>query len=727
MVAAPVKYGKKKHMHFAISRLCLCWIVALFSFFTLPLLGDLGEQPVTVELVAEETSIQPGHPFWVALHVKTEKNWHIYWKNPGDAGLTPEIQWENPKSFTVDSIVWPTPKRFELNSLTGYGYEGETWLLMKVTPPTTLNDSEIQLSGKASWLACDESTCLPGSAALTLKLPVGKGLPSAHAAAFAAARKNIPQSAERLEAKTDGDLIELKLSHADSFKEVEFFPEEGSAVDSQIAPLLVKEEGGYRIILRKNGTGEASTLKGVVALYPNGKNQGNAQAFEVQAQIEASANPIAAADRSHGTGLPANEVPEAEGGFIVAFILAFFGGMILNLMPCVLPVISFKVLSFVKMANQDRTITLKHGLAFSAGVILSFWVLAGLMILLQAYGRSVGWGFQLQEPLFVAFLAGLLLVFGLSLFGVFELGAGITGMASQHSQEGLTGSFLSGILATAVATPCTGPFLGSAIGFAVTLPPLLSMLIFTSLGLGMAFPYLLLAFFPQCLRFLPKPGSWMVVFKELMGFFMVATVIWLIWVFGAQTSALGVVLLLFAFFFLALACWIWGKWGTPVSTPRAKKWSLGGVVLLFMVAGSLIYSSTSPLVSALGGDSTTEIVWEDFSEARIAELERKGIPVFIDFTARWCLICQANHLVLESKAVSKKMDEMGVVRMKADWTKNDEAITAALRRFGRNGVPLYVLYNSTPGSKPVILPQVLTPDLVISHLNQLQGVLAEND
>lgn len=724
-------------MHCAISRLCFPWIVALLAFFTLPLPaqsqsipGQGAAEPVHFELVAEESAIQPGRTFWVALHVKADKEWHIYWKNPGDAGVTPEITWENPAGFTVGATAWPTPKRFELNSLIGYGYEGETWLLIPVTAPQNLTSSEVQLSGKVSWLACDENTCLPGTTPLTLKLPVGKGSPSSYAAAFAEARSKIPLTKEGIEARAHGDLIEIKMPHTGDFTEADYFPEEGNAVDPKADPLLVKEEGGYRLLLRRDAENEVSSLKGVIALYPNGKGNSTPQAFEVAAQISPSSEPIALADGtvpSLLTPLAEEDSIPSDGSFAVAFVLAFVGGLILNLMPCVLPVISFKVLSFVKMANQDRTITFKHGLAFSFGVVLSFWVLAGLMILLQAYGRSVGWGFQLQEPLFVAGLAGLLLVFGLSLFGVFELGAGITGMASQHSQEGLTGSFLSGILATAVATPCTGPFLGSAIGFAVTLPPLLSMLIFTSLGLGMASPYLVLAFYPHSLRFLPKPGPWMVTFKELMGFFMVATVIWLVWVFGAQTSALGVVMLLFAFFFLAIACWIWGKWGTPVSSSLAKKWSFSAVALLFLFAGSLIYSSTSPLVSAVGNGPTTEVVWEDFSETRLAELERKGIPVFIDFTARWCLICQANHLILDSKAVSKKMDEMGVVRMKADWTKNDEAITAALRRFGRNGVPLYVLYSSKPDSKPVILPQVLTPDLVIGHLSELDGVLADNE
>jgi thiol:disulfide interchange protein DsbD len=422
---------------------------------------------------------------------------------------------------------------------------------------------------------------------------------------------------------------------------------------------------------------------------------------------------------------------EFEGGLGLALVLAFVGGMILNLMPCVLPVISFKVLSFVKMAGQSRKLVFTHGLTFTLGVLLSFWVLTAALLVLQAYGRSVGWGFQLQEPLFVAILAAILLVFGLSLFGVFEFGTSLIAMAGQAQQSatakrsGLFGSFMSGILATAVATPCTGPFLGSAVGFAMTLPPALTMLVFTSLGLGMSLPYLLLATFPSTLRFLPKPGQWMVTFKELMGFFMLATVLWLVWVFGAQTSTFALFLLLAGFFFLALGSWVYGKWSMQRKTIRLIAYGL--TIACFATGGYAIFNAVSPWAAQMDSSSATKQVanhsaadaWEEFSPERLAELQKQGTPVFIDFTAKWCLICQANHLVLTTSEVTQQFEKLGVVKMKADWTKNDPVITAELRKHGRSGVPLYLLYGTDPKAAPKILPQVLTPEIVLEELKNI--------
>ncbi len=374
--------------------------------------------------------------------------------------------------------------------------------------------------------------------------------------------------------------------------------------------------------------------------------------------------------------------------------------MILNLMPCVLPVMSFKVMSFVKMARQSRSLTLKHGLMFAFGVILSFWVLASAMLMLRAYGQAVGWGFQLQEPLFVVILASLLFIFSLSLFGVFEWGmvfaswAGQTEAEKVPKAEGYTGSFLIGILATAVATPCTGPFLGSAVGFAVTLPVFQALLIFTTLGLGMCFPYLLLAAFPSCLRFLPKPGAWMETFKQLMGFGLLATVLWLLWVFSAQTDTFSLICLLTGFLFFSIGCWIYGRGCSPVSSREDAR---AGFCFCVLVCGGgmpCYFISASCMVqkAKLCQNGDLWEGWEKFSPERVAQLRSEGKPVLIDFTAKWCLICQANHLVLSSDEVEKSLADAGVVRLKADWTKNDPVITQALSKFGRNSVPLYVLY-----------------------------------
>lgn len=429
-------------------------------------------------------------------------------------------------------------------------------------------------------------------------------------------------------------------------------------------------------------------------------------------------------EQAHSTNLPVPPTPPTtfDGGWLWLLIFAFIGGMILNLMPCVLPVLSFKVMSFVQMAGKSRSLTFKHGLVFSLGVIVSFWALASAMLLLRAYGQSVGWGFQLQEPLFVVILASLLFLFSLSLFGVFEWGlifaswAGQTASDTTQKSFGFTGSFFSGVLATAVATPCTGPFLGSVVGFAVALPWFLSLLIFTVLGAGMSFPYLLLAAFPSWLRFMPKPGSWMETVKQFMGFLLLATTLWLIWVYSAQTNTLSLICLLAGFLFFSIAAWIYGK-GCAPSVSRNKRLASAILVLLCFFAGgkAILYPMHDDISSSLTEQGHSS-GWEIFSLERIQELQRKGIPVFVDFTAKWCLICQANHMILSKTDIQKKFADSGIVKMKADWTKNDPVITKELAKFGRSSVPLYVFYGA---DEPVILPQVLTPDTINQHIEEI--------
>lgn len=423
----------------------------------------------------------------------------------------------------------------------------------------------------------------------------------------------------------------------------------------------------------------------------------------------------------------------AEGiGLAWALLLALMGGLCLNLMPCVLPVISLKIMSFVKMAGQGGRQALYHAIAFSIGIVVSFWFLAALMLSLQAYGNAVGWGFQLQEPLFVAILAVVLFLLAMNLFGIFEVGAlfaawvGTRG-ASMHGSgrgggrsSGIIASFSSGVLATAVATPCTGPFLGSAIGVAVIMPPLAALAIFTAMGLGMALPYLLLSAFPGLMRFVPKPGPWMQTFKELMGFLMLATVLWLVWVFGAQTDTVAVTWLLGGFLSLALGLWIYGKWATPLSS---KVMRIAGLLLLLVCGGAAAEclvmataetTTTTSISSTLAERDIAAVEWEPFDPERLESLRQRGVPVFVDFTAKWCLICQTNHLVLSSAEVRSAMAAKGFVKMKADWTKRDSVITKWLRDYGRGGVPLYLVFQSS--GDVVVLPQLLTPSTILDAL-----------
>lgn len=700
--------------------------------------------PVKPSLINEDSSIQPGHPLFVAIELKIEKEWYLYWKNPGEAGMPPSVTWNLPKGFTVDSLIWPTPKQLGSEIKTKFGYTESLTLLAKITPPKSYGEKEAKITAKVQWVVCSNTSCLPGNKEIALTLPVRNEIPeqtAKHQELFSRARSKIPQKYDAVTAKRYQDQIEIAFYDASlqnrQIDKIEFFPEQQKAIDlTTPLDLQTSSEPNLYILTIKEQSTQVE-LKGLIVLHTSK----GIEAYEIDTPIASDphnetismANSIGA--KSIYSSKPqdliqGNSSFEFEGGVLLAIVFAFIGGMILNLMPCVLPVISFKVLGFAKMAGQSRRLIFRHGLAFSIGVLFSFWALAGVLLALQAYGRSVGWGFQLQEPLFVASLAALLFIFSLSLFGVFELGTSLMSAAGQMQQKTksrneLLSSFFSGILATAVATPCTGPFLGSAVGFAVTLPSWQAMLIFTSLGLGMSFPYLLLAAFPQFIRLMPKPGPWMETFKQLMGFMMMASVLWLIWVFGAQTGSMAVSLLLASFFLFSLACWVYGRWGTPIYRKIIRRISALVAILLLAAGSYTLFTSTSPLIEAMDGhialntnSSQTDIAdeWEEFSPERVAELRQQGIPVFIDFTAKWCLICQTNHLALSTDEVSNKFKERGIVRMKADWTKRDEVIAAELRKFGRNSVPLYVLYDGDSESSPQILPQVLTPTIILESL-----------
>lgn len=702
--------------------------------------------PVTMELHGEENAIQSGRPFWLLLKMNIQNDWHAYWKNPGDSGFPISIELNLPEGFKAGPIKWSSPEKLVNDSIIGYGYTKEAYFLVEITPPKNL-DGKHTVEAIVKWLACSDQSCYPGESKANISLPVVNETPQVNTKTvshFSTARELMPTKGWIVEGKRNGENIDLLITPQDNASLAltdGYFCAEGQDLLRHSEAKNFKKINGnpdqYLMSLTPKESASFDRVKGVLVAYNKENPNAKSHALDIDLVNDIAANRFIDAEvgpQSVKLVDPAqSNNSEWEGGLGLALLFAFLGGMILNLMPCVLPVISFKVLSFVKMAGQSRALTMKHGLAFFMGVLISFWVLAGVLLALQAYGRAVGWGFQLQEPIFVAILAAVLVVFGLSLFGVFEIGTVFASWAGQtasnknkrNSGSGetveLVGSFFSGVLATAVATPCTGPFLGSAIGFAVTLPPILALLIFTFLGIGMAFPYLILAAFPSLLRVLPKPGPWMVVFKEIMGFLMLATVTWLIWVFGAETDHISTFLLLVGFLSLAFGCWIYGKWGSPIKKRRTRL--LGSLLaLLFFALGSVtIYTAAvkEPVDSvdnqvAVGG-------WEPFSPERIKELQAQGKPVLVDFTAKWCLICQTNHLVFILPEVSRKLDELGVVRMKADWTKNDPKITQALKEFGRNGVPLYVIYGKDASQQPAILPQVLTAEVVLGHLRNIEA------
>lgn len=442
---------------------------------------------------------------------------------------------------------------------------------------------------------------------------------------------------------------------------------------------------------------------------------------ELDSATLANANDQGISESMPDTSLKASNESGADESILLAILFAFIGGMILNLMPCVLPVLSLKIMGFIKQAGEEKSKLRKHGLAFTFGVLISFWALAGLLLILRAGGEYLGWGFQLQSPSFVIVLSVLLFLFGLSLFGVFEIGVTLTAVG-QNTPKGstYTGSFFSGILATIVATPCTAPFMGSALGFALSQPAYVSMLIFTALGLGMALPYVLLTSIPALLKYVPKPGAWMETFKQFMGFLMIATVLWLIWVLSLQTGAEGVLILLGSLLLVSLSGWIYGRWSVLHKSLKTRRIAqlISGLILAGALALSLMY--IKPVSASTGSVHTQGLIeWQTFSPELVAQLRSEKKPVFIDFTAAWCLSCQVNEKVaFGSEEVQKAFADKGIAALKADWTNKDEVIAKELAKFGRNSVPLYVLY--LPDKEAVLLPEILTPDIVLGYLKDLK-------
>lgn len=742
--------------------------------------------PVAMNLYAEDLAITPGEPLWLAIHFVPQSGWHLYWKRAGDSGFPPSVTWHLPAGFSAGEILWPYPERFEDEGLVSFGYNKEVTLLAPIYPPQTLSEISYELSADISWLACSSESCQPAQATGTLVLPSSLPLAYAneknssktfsdknllHASLFSNARSLIatqPPSGQHISSTAyDGLLavtIEKKIDDITFASPVgaHFFPYEGCAIDYHFSPVFTEDNSRWNFALKiQDGVEETPKRLQGELLLESESGELTAWLIDIPIAAETSAYPTLSSDiiglkipsqeqENFSNPLSSNIKVEQEEeinqmAFAMVLISAFLGGMLLNLMPCVLPVVSLKVLSFVKMAGQKRRLIMCHSLAFTAGVVLSFLALAALLLVLRSWGHTVGWGFQLQDPLFVGSLALLLFVLSLNMLGVMEVGMGIAswagsqGEAAKSQRSALASSFFSGILATAVATPCTGPFLGAAVGFAVTLAPIEALTVFASVALGMSLPYVMLACFPRLLQFLPKPGPWMICLKQAMGFLLLASVLWLLWVFSAHVGSNGLIILLIALFTTSFACWILGTWDTPVK-PKKGRWiartiALAGFLIscYFLKAASSL--SEEPYIDEgiaaaqvdLNTTASTPVSlpssWEPFDPLKIEELRRRGIPVLIDFTARWCLICQANHLALIHSDVQERYKELGVVKMKADWTRHDPVITAALAEFGRNSVPLYVFYpgrsdNSDNEEPARILPQILTPAVILNYLER---------
>ena len=686
----------------------LCWLPALAA----------AQEPTAharVSLLADVRGVLPGQPFSVGVRFEIDRGWHIYWQNPGDSGQAPRIDWQLPPGFAAGDVEWPYPEQVSPPPVVTYGYARQVVLPVTMTPPPGLA-GPVTVRARVQYLVCKD-LCLPEQAELALELPVlDRAQPDpAGQRAIAAARARLPRQwpALTVDAARFERHVYLSWPAALGSGAVRFFPDREGQFRHSAGQVL--ERVGDRLRLTLTATAlPLERLTGVLVDPRGWDGAGRVPAVAVDVpvrlldQAPAAGQPVAARAKQPATG---------GMGLALAAGLALLGGLILNLMPCVFPVLSVKVLSFIQLAHGDPGRVRRHGLAFLAGVLVSFWLLAGLLLALRAAGGGVGWGFQLQSPGFVAAMALLLTAVGLNLLGAFEVGLGLARLAGSAPQPaGYPGSFLTGVLAVLVATPCTAPFMGTALGFALARPAPEALAIFTALGLGMALPYLLLAEMPGLLARLPRPGAWMVTLRQGLAFPLFATAVWLAWVLGRQAGVDAVALLLLAALGVGLAAW-----GAGHLQRGTRRWLPGAVVLAGLgIAAVLGFAAAMrPVESAApvrAASPAAGIDWQPWSAPRVTELRAAGRPVFVDFTAAWCISCQVNKQVaLDTPAVARRFAELGVVALQADWTRYDPAITEALAGFGRSGVPLYVYY--PPGGEAKLLPAVLTPATVLAALD----------
>ncbi|HEU4559375.1 MAG TPA: thioredoxin family protein [Longimicrobium sp.] len=687
-------------------------------------------------LVSDAASVRAGEPFTVGLHVTLDKGWHTYWKNAGDAGNGLLATWSLPNGFSADSFAYPVPERIPYPPLVNYGYNDEVVFLATITPPAGLEPGRsVRLTLLAEYLVCAD-VCIPATAERSLELPVRAAppTPSGDAALIRRYAGRLPvehaQWATRAARTDSGFVLDVAPPRGwtGSLGGAYFFPANPALLDHVAAqPVGRTAAGKYRLRLTRSAylSGKPERIEGVLALADGGTFDAAGHRGLVVSAAVADAEvawaaettePVAAAGLAAGQGPAAGAVGGV--GLLVAVLFALLGGVILNLMPCVFPILSLKALGFAGRGG-DRAGMRRDGLVFAAGVILTFLTMAGLLMAVRASGAQVGWGYQLQSPAMVAALAALMFMIGLILAGVFEVGLALTRLGGLGG-SGEGSAFLTGVLATVVATPCTAPFMGAAVGAALIRPPLEGLLIFGALGVGMAAPYVALSFWPALARRLPRPGRWMETFKQVLAFPMFAVAIWLVWVFGLQTGMGGAAQLLSGLLLLAFAGWLIGRWPAITISTRTRwvtRALATGATVAAVAAGVAATRSETPLPA--GGGQAAALEWKPWSAAAVEEHRSAGRPVFVDFTAAWCISCQVNERVaLETPAVRRAFAGRNVALLKADWTRRDPAITGALAAFGRSGVPLYVYYPADPAAKPVVLPALLTPMIVLATLEK---------
>jgi thiol:disulfide interchange protein DsbD len=659
-------------------------IVLLLLAAMLPATAQPGPR-VHARLVAESATVPPGGTVMVALEEKIAGGWHTYWENPGDAGAPTEIHWNLPSGWEAGAIQWPRPKRLPVGPLMDYGYEGTPWLLIPITAPADAKPGEsISIKAAASWLVCQQ-ICVPEDATLTLPLTIGAAAPDPGAAAgFAAARASLPAASPwKMTFALAGDHLDLYAAApslaAAHPKAADFFPRHAGTIKNAAPQMMGFAQSGLVLRLTPGAKIDKSgPLDGLLVLT---SADGSVQALEVRAPP----GPVPPASFDSGVGFT----------LWLALLFAFLGGIILNVMPCVLPILAMKALALAGHGREGA----RESFAYAAGAILSFAAFGLVILGLREGGAAVGWGFQLQSPVAVACFALLLFAVGLNLSGVFEVGS-ITAGEGLTRRTGLAGAFFTGVLAVAVAAPCTAPFMAAALGFALAQSFAVALGVFVALGVGFALPFILLGIWPRALSFLPKPGPWMLRFRQALAFPMYAAAAWLVWVLAQQAGPNGVALALAAMILVALAAWLWGitRLGGRLAGTAAALLLLGGALF-----GVSLLRESAPATANAG-----QRAGEAYSAEKLAAYRAAGRPVFVDATAAWCITCLVNEdAVLSRQSIKDAFAAHKIAYLVADWTRQDPAITQLLKANGRSGVPLYLYY--APGAAaPLILPQILT-------------------
>ena len=678
---------------------------------------------VRAELVVHAPEgLAAGRAAWLGLRIDHAPGWHTYWKNPGDSGLPTSLRWTLPAGFAAGEIAWPTPRPLPLGSLVNYGYEGRLLLAVPLTVPQGVGGNAVRAELQAEWLVCKD-VCIPEEGRFALDIPT-RAASTTSAADFDAARAALPRTLPGAQARArvvDGAL-EVQASGlpvAWAGQRLAFMPETPEVIDNAGRVTARWDAGAWIARVPLSAQRSASPAAMAVVLARDGEPAGVRVEVPIEGPWPPAPPPGTPAPAATPEGPAGNAIPPSL-GWAAALLLALAGGALLNLMPCVFPVLSLKVVGFAAHA-QDRRALLAGGLAYTAGVVASFLLLAALLLALRAGGEQLGWGFQLQSPAFVAALALLFTLIGLNLSGLFEFGSVLPGsLAALRARHPLADSALTGVLAVAVASPCTAPFMGASLGLAVTLPAAQALAVFAALGLGMALPYLAASAWPALARALPRPGPWMAHFKALMAFPMFGTVVWLAWVLGQQAGIDAVAGLLGTLVAVAFAAWVAGATGLG-RRARAAWGAVAALLLAVVLAWAWPALREAPgAAPGPGGTAATDGRWQAWSEARVHEALAQGRPVFVDFTAAWCVTCQFNkRTTLSDPQVLADFERKRVLLLRADWTRRDAAITTALAALGRNGVPVYALW--APGAaQPRLLGEVLTVSEVREALTALR-------